>query len=33
MNKQALIALIVVVGLAIVGGGAYLVHHLMNGQM
>lgn len=33
MNMKTMIALITVVGLAIVGAGGYLVHHLTTGQM
>ena len=33
VGKNTTIALIVVVGLGIVGGAAYLIHHLMSGQM
>lgn len=33
MNKTSLTALIVVVGLAIVGAVGYLIHHLSTGQM
>lgn len=33
MNKSTLIALIVVVGLAIVGAAGYFIHHMATGQM
>lgn len=33
MNKSTLTALIVVVGIAIIGAVGYLAHHLMTGQM
>ena len=33
MNKNTMIALIIVVSLAILGAGGYLIHHLTTGQM
>lgn len=33
MNKSTLIALIVVVGLAVVGAVGYFIHHMSTGQM
>jgi preprotein translocase subunit Sss1 len=33
MNKTTVTALIIVVGLAIVGAAGYLIHHLTTGQM
>lgn len=33
MNKSTTIALIIVVGLAVVGAAGYFIHHLSTGQM